>query len=859
MYPQADPANTAAEIQELLTKCTAALPIEQEIPTLVNDQTNTLSIGAMDCEWNRKEGITLVCFRDIGDWLEFGGGEDEGGRSIPIQYHLYRDFNGDKTKFLNAVLNTYRKYSVITGFNLLGKGSDIDRLYEDCRQVGLLTKCEQTVLAGRSVKNFNSGFGYTKQPQRIVDLYNIISNKSIKGGLAQAGVEYRNNSLDSFSQGYIKEGKLEGLTGLEVQQLGHDTKENIEKQIAYCQKDVDLVVKSIVKDNFNLFRIIKNTAIMLGDQDPGGKGFLKAANAQYVSVWWTTLIDNDELFEMPPPESETMIDNEKQKARIQQLKMLSAAMGNKSKKIESQYGGGTVFDPVPGIFRYALSVDVGAMYPSIIDVWNLDPLTIRCECCKDDPDARIPIIIMQDINFYLQEKDLEERNFHYWICRKKRGRLADIFHKLIQLKKYFKDHNMTIHEKATKLVMNSGYGVLASTSFPYFFYMIPELVTGIARFTISGLPKRVKAEEASEMLMVQNNNADSNNYTTTIIKSSNPNNLRPIYADTDSLFLEAGVLPQNSEKVDKIIAMAKSVYGVELSRDKTWKLLFLTELKKQYCGIIINKKTGKDELAKKTMTGLKNDRPPFSKQMFLKLISEEHLKPFEYTEEENPGILLEARNKIKSHIKDTFTELKSKVIDSKDQQFIEKQLYYSFSPDRSRPLDSYTKNVYQKECYREFDEMRITKGLTRDSEEFQDWIAGEQEFKYWKIKPVKVPNEDFNYEDPSANMKTQIVKDNKTKQPKLDEQGNPITKQVEAITEERDKIYTSLYIHSKIRGYEIDLAKYMAEMIRASAPLLKTLGIDVVSEIRDTWYECKLTKKRVKKKIVEVIDVELLI
>jgi hypothetical protein len=526
----------------------------------------------------------------------------------------------------------------------------------------------------------------------------------------------------------------------------------------------------------------------------------------------------------------------------------------KRKKIESQYGGGTVFEPVPGIYRYAISLDVGAMYPTIIDTWNLDPLTICCDCCKDDPLARIPSEIMRDINIILISKKIEERGFHYWICRKHRGRLADIFHKLIQLKKYFKEHKMTVEEKAVKLVMNSGYGVLASTSFKFFFYKIPELVTGIARFTIGGLPKRVininnNDREEEEAI----SSSDNNNI---IINNNSSNSLRPIYADTDSLFLEGGALPENAQNINKIISLAKTIYGVDLSKDKTWKLLILSELKKQYCGIVIDSKTGKDILTRKTMTGLKNDRPPFSRWMFNKLISEEYLRPFEHYESDDPNstLLTDARQKIKDHFKESFAELKAKVLDFKDQEFIEKELYYSFSPDRDKSLDTYDQNSYQKECFREYEEMRITKGLTVDSEEFQDWIAGEQEFRYWKIKPVKVPNEDFDYENPESNMKTKVVKDKKTKQPKVDEQGNPITKQVQVVTEERDKIYTCLYINSKLRGYEIDLAKYMTEMVRASAALLKTLGINVIEEIRDSWYKCKVVDKKGKEITVELLD-----
>lgn len=147
-------------------------------------------------------------------------------------------------------------------------------------------------------------------------------------------------------------------------------------------------------------------------------------------------------------------------------------------------------------------------------------------------------------------------------------------------------------------------------------------------------------------------------------------------------------------------------------------------------------------------------------------------------------------------------------------------------------INSYKHNGCQRESYNEFNELRISKGLSVDSEEFQSWIAGDQEFKYWKIKPVVVPNEDYNHENPEANMKTEIVKDKKSKQPKLDESGKVKTIQVHAVIEEREKVYTCLHIGSKIRGYEIDLEKYITKMVRASAAMLKTLGINLVNDIK---------------------------
>ena len=47
-------------------------------------------------------------------------------------------------------------------------------------------------------------------------------------------------------------------------------------------------------------------------------------------------------------------------------------------------------------------------------------------------------------------------------------------------------------------------------------------------------------------------------------------------------------------------------------------------------------------------------------------------------------------------------------------------------------INSYRDNGCQRQPYNEFNELRISKGLSVYSEEFQSSIAGDQEFRYWK-------------------------------------------------------------------------------------------------------------------------------
>jgi DNA polymerase elongation subunit (family B) len=59
---------------------------------------------------------------------------------------------------------------------------------------------------------------------------------------------------------------------------------------------------------------------------------------------------------------------------------------------------------------------------------NLSFETVCRNCCKDNPDARVPQSIMQSINAGLQDKiksnavyELEKRSEGYWVCVRSRG------------------------------------------------------------------------------------------------------------------------------------------------------------------------------------------------------------------------------------------------------------------------------------------------------------------------------------------------------------------------------------------------------------------------------------------------------
>lgn len=161
------------------------------------------------------------------------------------------------------------------------------------------------------------------------------------------------------------------------------------------------------------------------------------------------------------------------------------------------YEGGRVFDPVMGAYPGATTVDFSSTYPSTIDFRNICTSTIMCDCCKDDPKARIPEPVMELINAKLKQP----RPWFYWICCKRRGILSDIMHDLVARKEHYKEAgqntedqavkaSMKLQEKAVKLYANSCYGTFGQIYFKYYDVRVAELCTGFARYAQENIKKR---------------------------------------------------------------------------------------------------------------------------------------------------------------------------------------------------------------------------------------------------------------------------------------------------------------------------------------------------------------------------------
>ena len=270
------------------------------------------------------------------------------------------------------------------------------------------------------------------------------------------------------------------------------------------------------------------------------------------------------------------------------------------------YLGGEVLIPAAvGKFTDIVVWDVASMYPTMAIKHNISPETVMCDCCRDDPEAKIDDKIMRYINDGLIERNRKRsgegyapRPFHYWICVKQRGILPQIMEDLFKKKSEYKRLKKTSEEKGVKIAANSGYGVFANKFYEGYNIGVAELITGFARYALLGLKKEIEKLGFSV-----------------------------IYGDTDSLFIkDIRNVEKTSNSFDQIVELAQSQYKVEFEKDKVFKVFFipskkneiLTPSQKQYFGLLDN-----GEVHATTLVGMKSNYPKYFRNVILKLIAPE--------------------------------------------------------------------------------------------------------------------------------------------------------------------------------------------------------------------------------------------
>lgn len=232
--------------------------------------------------------------------------------------------------------------------------------------------------------------------------------------------------------------------------------------------------------------------------------------------------------------------------------------------------GALTVAPTPGVYFGTVVCDFESLYPSCIDSFNLSYETVDCihpECRGN----KIP-----DVDYH--------------VCTKRRGFYSILVGALKELRiKLFKpnskDNSLMEEERKIagaaarllKLITVSSYGVtvrIHGVACP----PLAEAITGYSRYALKESWKMAEGK-----------------------------GLRPLYGDTDSLFLDNA----SDEQVEWLIKAVKERFSLDLAVEKRYNLCVLSKAKKAYFGILPD---GTPDI--KGVTPIKSNAPKFVNSVF---------------------------------------------------------------------------------------------------------------------------------------------------------------------------------------------------------------------------------------------------
>jgi DNA polymerase elongation subunit (family B) len=275
--------------------------------------------------------------------------------------------------------------------------------------------------------------------------------------------------------------------------------------------------------------------------------------------------------------------------------------------------GALTVAPTPGVYFGTVVCDFESLYPSCIDSFNLSYETVDCT----HPECR--------------SNKIPDVDYH--ICTKRRGFYSILVGALKELrirlfKPNSKDSSLSEEERKTaataaklmKLITVSSYGVtvrIHGVACP----PLAEAITGYSRYALKESWKIAEGK-----------------------------GLRPLYGDTDSLFLDNA----SNEQVEWLIKTVKERFSLDLAVEKRYNLCVLPKAKKAYFGILPD---GTPDI--KGVTPIKSNAPKFVNSIFQQCVKT--LSAVKNQEE-----YTQAKKVIKDIVKKNIEDLKNRRIRLED-------------------------------------------------------------------------------------------------------------------------------------------------------------------------------------------------
>lgn len=382
-----------------------------------------------------------------------------------------------------------------------------------------------------------------------IDLYQVYKKPVIKTIIYQN--KYKDLNLDSVAKAISNEGKFENLDGLQIQNLSK------QKQIEYVAQDSKLVMKLSKHNNYEILDLMNAISIITNVP------FDRVCHTG-ISTWWNNIIS---------------------------VSLNNGECRLPNAKIEKQkYAGGEVIAPIVGDYKsqpvYVL--DVKSLYPTMMINNNISFETVNCECCKNNPDAKISKEIMDLIN-----KDLpkdHKRKEPYWICKDTnyKGIIPRLLIRYREERFRQQELENQSMQLALKNLINGVYGLFGSKFFEFSDYRVAELTTAFGRQTLGYMQHIAKEVYGFKI----------------------------IYGDTDSIFV-TGIKKEND--VNKFLAECSIVLeDIEIEVSKVYSRMIVIK-KKHYIGI--SEDSSKDPDIK-GLEGIKSDRPLWINQLQYEFVND---------------------------------------------------------------------------------------------------------------------------------------------------------------------------------------------------------------------------------------------
>lgn len=220
----------------------------------------------------------------------------------------------------------------------------------------------------------------------------------------------------------------------------------------------------------------------------------------------------------------------------------------KRKEISYQpYTGAIVLQPKPGLHENIAVIDFRSMYPSIMLTYNVSPDTYVPVNEIDPPSG---VYVAPEVKHRFRK---EPPGFY-------RNVLKTLLKARDEIRKTIKnlDPNNPLYkvldarQKAVKIISNAMYGYAGWIGARWYIKPVAEAVTAWGR-----------------------------NLILSALKIADEINLKIIYGDTDSLFVE-----YKPELIEKLLSRIESELGFEAKIDKVYRRILFTEAKKKYCGLL---------------------------------------------------------------------------------------------------------------------------------------------------------------------------------------------------------------------------------------------------------------------------------